>query len=236
MDGEQPMSELLYTWAGRVSYQVACRWQEALAALRKDQQLPDVLLALEHPPTYTAGTRTLPEHLPSAKALATAGAVFHRSSRGGSVTFHGPGQLVGYPIVHLDAIGGDLHRYLRVLEEALLRTLAGWGIQAGRDPQYTGVWVGSAKIASIGVRVAKRVTMHGFALNLAPDLNAFRLITPCGITGRTVTSVAELGINPPSLAETAAAVARHLAVLLGHERTRPVSFAQLNMCSRLTTA
>jgi lipoate-protein ligase B len=216
------VSELLHTWAGLVSYQEAYQWQENLVARRSHNEIPDVFLTLEHPPTYTAGTRTLPEHLPQPELLAAGGVPFFRTNRGGSITYHGPGQLVGYPIVHLASVEYDLHRYLRLLEEVCLRIINEWGILGRRDPNYTGVWVGEDKIASIGVRVTHRVAMHGFALNIRPDLTAFQQITTCGIQGRGVTSLAKLGVKVPSLPEVAVLAASHLTTLLKHQDWRTV--------------
>jgi lipoic acid synthetase len=155
------------------------------------------------------------------------GAAFFHTQRGGSITYHGPGQLVGYPIVHLSCLNYDLHQYLRVLEEACIRALADWGVQATRDSDYTGVWVNQEKIVSIGVRVSRKVAMHGFALNITPELGAFNLITPCGINGRGITSLAALGVKTPALPDAANTVARHLADMLGHKDRRTVSIDTL---------
>lgn len=210
------MSELLCGWFGRKPYVTALDWQHMLLEKRARQLMPDVLLTLEHPPTYTAGTATKPEHLPPVEDLTQSGAAFYRSGRGGSITYHGPGQLIGYPIIHLSAVNYDVHRYLRLLEEACIRVLAKWGIAAHRDAPYTGVWVQGTKIAAIGVRVSRRVAMHGLAINVHPDLAAFERITPCGIQGKGVTSMANLGINPPPLHDVAQELCRQLAKLSGH--------------------
>lgn len=219
------MNALRFSWAGRVDYLTAYRWQSTLVRARSENRISDTLLALEHPPTFTAGTGTLLAHLPSDAALAQHGAAFYRSDRGGSITFHGPGQLVGYCIVHLASLDYDLHRYLRVLEEALLLTLQDWGISATRRAGYTGIWVEDGKIASIGIRVTRRVAMHGFSLNLTTNLAPFDDIVPCGLVGQDVSSVVALGITPPSLPSAAAKIASHLAILLGHvlqEATYPL--------------
>lgn len=222
------MSELLFGWFGQVSYEMALRWQHMLLDMRAQQMVPDMLLTLEHPPTYTVGTATKPEHLPSVEYLTQNGAAFYRSSRGGSITYHGPGQVVGYPIIHLAAVDYDVHRYLRLLEETCIRVLAQWGISAHREAKYTGVWVNGAKIAAIGVRVSRRVAMHGLAINVNPDLTAFNLITPCGIADKGVTSIANLGIIPPPLPVVAQELGYQLAKLLGRQvREDAKSLAQI---------
>lgn len=212
----------MYTWAGHhVGYDVAHTWQETLVSLRAQKKIPDYMLALEHMPTYTAGRTTRREHMPSEHA--TRDAAFFLTNRGGSVTYHGPGQLVGYPIVHSDTVKGDIHAYLRMIEEALIRTLADLRVAATRQPGYTGVWVDGAKIASIGIRVTRRVFMHGFALNVHPDLDAFAAIIPCGIEYCRMTSLKALGLSTPPLTEVAASVADHLRSVLGHSACRYIA-------------
>jgi len=139
-------------------------------------------------------------------------------ARGGDVTWHGPGQLVGYPIVALDRVDRDLHRWLRTLEEALIRGVARWGVQGGRREGLTGVWVGDAKLASVGVAVRRWVAYHGFALNVLTDLSGFSLIHPCGLKGVRMTSMAELlGDGAPEMSEIRSAVSHELAALLGYD-------------------
>lgn len=156
--------------------------------------MPDTLLLLEHPPTITLGRGTDGADLLSdAPTLAARGIALVRTDRGGEITYHAPGQLVGYPILDLRAHGQDLHRYLRDLEEALIRALAPFGLNGERVPGLTGVWVGGAKIAAIGIKVSRWVSTHGFALNVSPDLTPMRRdFVPCGIKDRGVTSLAEL--------------------------------------------
>ena len=174
--------------AGRVPYGEALDWQRRLAQDRIAGRLPhDVLLLLEHPPVITLGRSSHAEHL-----LAPDGAVeVFEIERGGDVTYHGPGQLVGYPIIDLTNHRQDLHWYLRTLEQALIEGLARLGIPAERKPGFTGVWTaqGQRKIGSIGVHVKQWVTWHGFALNVTTDLAAFCRIVPCGIAGVEMTSV-----------------------------------------------
>ena len=178
--------------AGLVPYAEALDWQRNLAQARIEGRLPnDLLLLLEHPPVVTLGRNSQDSHV-----LQPAGVEVFEVERGGDVTFHGPGQLVGYPIIDLSGYKQDLHWYLRTLEQALIDALATLGIPAERNPGYTGVWTrgGGRKIASIGVHVKKWVTWHGFALNVATDLAHFDRIVPCGIPGVVMTSVEkELG-------------------------------------------
>jgi lipoyl(octanoyl) transferase len=200
-------------WAGLLPYQAAWDWQRQLAAARSAGSGPDTLLLLEHPPTITLGRAARREHiLLPPDELERRGVALVESDRGGDVTYHAPGQLVGYPVLKLARYGGGLYRYLRGLEDVLIQVLASYGIAGGRVEGLTGVWVDTrgtppdhdspqfdAKIAAIGVRLsASGVTSHGFALNIAPDLQGFAQIIPCGIRGRSVTSLERLlGAAPP---------------------------------------
>ena len=171
--------------AGCVPYADALAWQRRLADARITHRLAhDLLLLLEHPPVITLGRTAHDAHVLSAGGIDVVAV-----ERGGDVTYHGPGQLVGYPIIDLSGLRPDLHWYLRTLEEALIAGLAGLGIPGERRPGYTGVWTRGRKIASIGVHVKQWVTWHGFALNVTTDLAAFDRIVPCGIAGVTMTSV-----------------------------------------------
>lgn len=206
---------------GLVEYSTAWDYQEQLLAAtlaiktsnrhaaetgQPLQATPNHLLLCQHPHVYTLGKSGKPEHLLlDDAALAAHGATFHRINRGGDITYHGPGQLVGYPIFDLDNFFTDIHRYLRVLEEAVILTLADYGIVAGRIAGLTGVWLdfeeGAAnprKICAMGVKCSRWVTMHGFAFNIHPDLSYFGHIIPCGITDKAVTSLQqELGYAVP---------------------------------------
>lgn len=195
-------------WLGRLSYENALALQEEIVARKAaDLSLPDELLLLEHEPVYTIG-RTPDQS--SLRAPAVAGAAENigahlpyplvQINRGGQATYHGPGQLVGYPLLDLRPRGQDLHRYLRNLEEVLIALLAEYGVGGERREGMTGVWVGGRKIASIGVGVRKWISMHGFALNVSGDLAAFGAITPCGLNGVEMTSVSrecgrEIGVE-----------------------------------------
>ncbi len=177
---------------GLADYASVWALQRDLVWRRQRGEVPDVLLLVEHPPVVTCGRATKPEHLLVPRdTLRRLGFEVFDVERGGSVTYHGPGQLVGYPIVDLRAYDENVVGYVRMLEESLIRTLRGYGVQAVRRAGFTGVWVGEEKVAAIGVAVKRRVTMHGFALNVHPDLDHFRVINPCGI-GYTPTSLHKL--------------------------------------------
>jgi len=185
------MSMLEIARCGRVPYDVALRWQEALVA-RRLAGADDVLLLLEHPPVYTLG-RGADERFVGAAAGGHVPVV--RVGRGGQVTYHGPGQLVGYPVIGLRDLRPDVRWYVRGLEQVLIDALGDVGIAAGRRDGLTGVWVGARKIGSIGVGIRRWVTWHGFALNVSADLSGFAAITPCGIEGVTMTSVEREGVS-----------------------------------------
>jgi len=177
---------------GLVDYEEAWALQRRLVESCRETGEQHLLL-LEHPPTYTLGARGRQEHLLlSEEALASLGASVHRTDRGGDVTFHGPGQLVAYPILDLRRWGQGPLWYVRSLETVLIETLAAFGIEGRRVPGRPGVWVGEAKIAAIGVHVSRGVTSHGFALNVDPDLTFFSHIVPCGLPGVSMTSIAKV--------------------------------------------
>lgn len=185
---------------GEVEYNSAWELQRELVRQRSAGLVGDTLLLLSHPHTYTLGRATKEGHiLASAETLAEQGVAVIESDRGGDITYHGPGQIVGYPILKLSRHGGDLIRYLRMIEDTLIQVLASYEIEAGRIPGLTGVWVGEEKICAIGVKLsASGVTHHGFAFNLATDLRFFQQIIPCGIEGKGVTSLQRLlGYTPP---------------------------------------
>lgn len=180
-------------WMGRVPYGEALELQRQKAAARRRGEAGDCLLLLEHPAVITLGRGGKREHLRvEEEVLGARGIEVWDVERGGDVTFHGPGQLVGYPILDLIQHGGDLHRYARQLEEVVIRTLRAYGIDGQRSAGRTGVWVRGAKIASIGVHVSRWVSRHGFALNVSTDLGAFDLIIPCGLRGIRMISMATL--------------------------------------------
>lgn len=175
---------------GIIDYQTAWAWQKSLQQERiNDPDRSDVLILLEHPPVYTLGTGSSLEFLKFDPAQSEY--ELHRVERGGEVTYHCPGQIVGYPILNLRYYQQDLHWYLRQLEEVIVRVLALNNLIGVRIDGLTGVWVEGRKIAAIGIKVSKWITMHGFALNVCPDLTGFDRIVPCGISDRSVCSMAE---------------------------------------------
>jgi lipoyl(octanoyl) transferase len=197
---------------GRIPYAEGLEVQARLVAERQAGHVPDTLLLLEHEPVFTLGRNARTENLLlSADALRARGFSVFETGRGGDVTYHGPGQVVGYPILDLGPDRRDVHRYVRDLEETMIRTCADHGIGAGRVPGLTGAWVGDLKIGAIGVRIARWVTSHGFALNVSTDLSPFGLIVPCGIRGRGVTSLEQLVGQEVELDGVMTRLAGHLA-------------------------
>lgn len=180
---------------GVISYTEGLEIQKALVEQRKAGAIPDQLLLLEHPPVITLGVKSRNDRshiVASPDLLASEGVEVFETGRGGDVTYHGPGQLVGYPIIDLKPDRCDVHQYVRDLEEVMIRMAAAFGVEAGRIPGLTGAWVGNEKLAAIGVRIARWVTSHGFAFNVNTALNHFDLIVPCGITDKGITSLAKL--------------------------------------------
>ena len=205
---------------GTVPYAEALELQAQLVQQRRDGAIADQLLLLEHPPVITLGVKTRHDRshvLASDHALRARGVEIYETGRGGDVTYHGPGQLVGYPILHLQPDRRDVHRYVRDLEEVLIRAVASFGIEASRAPGLTGVWVGSEKIAAIGVRISRWITSHGFALNVDTDLSHFDLIVPCGIRGRGVTSMQRLLGRTVGLVAASEAVERSFMAIFDRQ-------------------
>jgi lipoyl(octanoyl) transferase len=199
---------------GRVAYADALALQRELVGARQAGETGDLLLLVEHPHVLTLGVRGdggRSHILASADVLAARSVAVYETGRGGDITYHGPGQLVGYPIIDLKPDRRDVHRYVRDLEEVLIRVAADYEIDAERVPGLTGVWVGRSKLAAIGVRIARWVTSHGFALNVTTDLDYFNLIVPCGVADRGVTSLAALLSREVSQAEVEDRVVRHFA-------------------------
>ena len=212
------MTKLRTRWLGRLPYTEAWDLQRAFHEGRVlGRSSDDYLLLLEHPPVFTIGRNGDSSNLLVGMAAAhERGAEVHHVDRGGDITFHGPGQLVGYPIVGLDD-PKQIVPYVRKIEEVLIRTVAAFGIEAWREEGLTGVWTTMGKVAAIGVRVSRRVTMHGFALNLHPDMSYFGMMNPCGITDRSVTSLSELVGRKISLEEAVEAVEPHFVDVFGYE-------------------
>ena len=208
----------LISYPHPVPYAEALDKQYALAEQRGRGAVPDTLLLLEHPSTITLGRRAQDTDLLASETdLLAQGIAVERVDRGGEITYHGPGQLVGYPVLDLRRHGQDLHKYLRDLEEVLIQTLAAFGLNGERVPGRTGVWVSDRKIAAIGIKVSRWISLHGFALNIAADLAPFRtLFVPCGIHDKDVTSLKELlGADTPARTEVEAVLLQKFAVILG---------------------
>lgn len=206
---------------GNIPYEDGLALQARLVEDRRSGAIPDTLLLLEHPPVITLGVKTRrgPNHIvASEETLAGAGVSVHETGRGGDVTYHGPGQLVGYPILDLAPDRKDVHVYVRDIEEVLIRTAAAFDIEAKRVPGLTGVWVGpdgrEEKLAAIGIRISRWITSHGFALNVSTNLDHFNLIVPCGIVDRQVTSLEKLLGRKVSMTEAEQAV-EHAFLTLG---------------------
>jgi lipoyl(octanoyl) transferase len=180
---------------GVIPYAEGLEIQKQLVEQRRAGEIPDQLLLLEHPPVITLGVKTRNNRsniVAASSTLEAEGVEVYESGRGGDVTYHGPGQLVGYPIIDLKPDRCDVHRYVRDIEEVMIRTAASFGIEASRLAGLTGAWVGNEKLAAIGVRIARWITSHGFAFNVNTTLNHFDLIVPCGISDKGVTSLQKL--------------------------------------------
>ena len=180
-------------YLGVIPYELALKLQQIWVQARAEGKIPDVLLLLQHPPVFTTGRfRGEEDIIVSAETLTQWGiAVFH-SNRGGGITYHGPGQLVGYPILNLKENGLGVHEYIWKLEAVIIRLLLALGIQSHRVAEYPGVWVGEEKVCSLGIHVSRHTTMHGFALNVSTALRHFEYIMPCGIKGSVMTSISKL--------------------------------------------
>jgi lipoyl(octanoyl) transferase len=207
---------------GLIGYAEANALQKRVVAARKAGAIEDALLLCEHPPVITLGKSGKRENLlASEHVLRQKGVEFHASDRGGDITYHGPGQIVGYPILNLGAIRRDVVWYVRMLEEAMIRATAEFGITAERVAGKTGIWVGAGsteeKLAAIGVRISRWVTSHGFAYNVSTDLRNFDLIVPCGIADRKATSLEKLLGRSVNEREVAPRIAKHLGEVLGLE-------------------
>jgi lipoyl(octanoyl) transferase len=202
-----------------VGYEEGWSLQRRLVEERLAERRLDTLVLLEHPPVYTIGRTGRPEHWGGNDAsLQASGIAVHHVERGGSITYHGPGQVVGYPVLRLADYCPGPKRYMHLLEEVLIRTLADWGLKAMRRDRLTGVWVehaGPAKIGAMGVRIIRGITMHGFALNVHVELTPFRRIAPCGLTGCRVTSMAELLAIVPDITEVKRRLADHFCDVFG---------------------
>jgi len=213
-------------WLGTVPYADGVDLQKRLVEQRKIDAIPDQLLLLEHPPVITLGVKTRDDRthiVATPQALENEGVEVFESGRGGDVTYHGPGQLVGYPIIDLRPDRCDVHRYVRDLEEVLIQAVARFNVIAERTPGLTGIWVGDKKLAAIGVRIARWITSHGFALNVTTKLEHFDLIVPCGITDKGVTSLARLTGQHLGVQSVIPAVSAAFATVFDRALVSPVS-------------
>jgi lipoyl(octanoyl) transferase len=205
---------------GLIDYGDALSLQRELVEDRRADRIPDTLLLLQHPPVITLGVKARGERrhvLASPESLHRAGVAMFETGRGGDVTYHGPGQLVGYPIIDLRPDRCDVHRYVRDLEDVLIQTSGRFGVEAGRLAGLTGVWAGGSKLAAIGVRISRWITSHGFAYNVTPNLEHFSWIVPCGIADRGVTSLALLTGSEIRMSQVEDEVAASFAATFGRQ-------------------
>lgn len=209
---------------GTIEYRAALELQDALVEARQQERIGDVILLLEHPSVYTLGRGANEKFI----VASLQDAPIYRVSRGGQVTYHGPGQLVGYPILKLEGGARDVHRYLRTLEQVLIDALAKCEIAAGRRDGLTGVWIEKRKIASIGVGIRRWTTLHGFAINVTNDLACFDAIVPCGIENCVMTSLAAEGRPEIAFETFADLVERQFASVFGYDKIRTIGAAELH--------
>ena len=212
------MRQLEVRRLGVVSYAEALAMQRTLVEERRAGRVPDLLLLLQHPPVITVGVKGdggRSNVVATPERLAQLGIEIHETGRGGDVTYHGPGQLVGYPILDLRPDRCDVHRYVRDVEEVMIRVCADYGVAAGRIAGLTGTWVGAEKIGAIGIRISRWITSHGFAFNVSTDLGHFALIVPCGINDRGVTSLEKATGRAVPLREVEDAIAGRFADVFG---------------------
>lgn len=220
------MRELEVRRLGVVPYAEALAMQRALVEERRADRVPDLLLLLEHPPVLTVGVRGdggRSNIVATEQRLADLGIEIHETGRGGDVTYHGPGQVVGYPIVDLRPDRCDVHRYVRDVEEVMIRVCADYGLKAGRIAGLTGAWIGAEKIGAIGIRISRWITSHGFAFNVSTNLDHFTLIVPCGISDRGVTSIQKATGRQVPLAEVEDRLATHFCEVFEFEGTSSLS-------------
>jgi lipoyl(octanoyl) transferase len=218
------MRDIAVSRLGVVSYADGLALQERLVQDRKAGRIPDTLLLLQHPHVITVGVRKngASNIIAAAEHLAELGVEVLNSGRGGDVTYHGPGQIVGYPILDLRPDRQDVHRYVRDLEEVMIRTCAEFGVRANRIAGLTGAWVGNDKIGAIGVRISRWITSHGFAFNVNSNLDFFTLIVPCGIADRGVTSLAKVTGHNHELSTVEDAIVRHVLDVFGSRAAESV--------------
>lgn len=218
------MQSLWFTDLGLIDYQECFELQKRLVDLRLEERIEDTLLLLEHTPTITLGTSGGEDSLlATPERLESAGVKVYHTNRGGNITYHGPGQLVGYPIFDLRSHGKDAHLLLRNLEQAVIDCLADFGISGEAVPGYTGVWVGGDKICSIGVAVRRWISYHGFALNVNPDFRHWSLIHPCGLVGKQVTSIERILGHDPGMDAVKRSITDKIAKIFGYDQVEEKS-------------
>jgi lipoyl(octanoyl) transferase len=211
-------------WLGLVDYEEGLTLQQAFFTARNENIVTDTLFLLEHPHVITLGRNAKNANLIADNELLTKLNVsVHQTGRGGDITYHGPGQIVGYPIINLAPDRCDVHRYVRDLEEVMIRAAADFGVKAERVKGLTGIWVGREKLGAIGVRISRWITMHGFAFNVNTNLDYFKLIVPCGISDRGVTSLAQLAGAPVDMAAARSSLAKHFGAVFDCEiKEKPI--------------
>jgi lipoyl(octanoyl) transferase len=205
---------------GTVGYPEALAMQRALVEERRADRVPDLLILLQHPAVITLGVKGdggRSNVVATSDRLSELGIAVEETGRGGDVTYHGPGQIVGYPIIDLRPDRQDVHRYVRDLEEVMIRTCAGYGLEAGRIAGLTGTWIGAEKIGAIGVRISRWITSHGFAFNVSTRLDHFQLIVPCGISDRGVTSLEKATGRTIPIEEVEERIVEHFASVFDSE-------------------
>ena len=219
---------LIYSNLGMVDYKEAWDLQRTIFNQVVDGETQDTLILLEHPHTYTLGKVADKKNLVSGKDYLEKNKIsVFEIDRGGDITYHGPGQIVGYPIIKLEDWQKDTHKYLRALEEVIIMTCKNYGLDAGRNPKYTGVWISNKKIAAIGVKISRWVTMHGFAFNLNTDLSLFKGIIPCGISDKEVTSLKkELG-REINISDVKVLLLENFKSVFGYDSVNEISEAEL---------
>lgn len=227
--------QLLYCNLGLIDYKEAWDLQKETFELRVNNKIPDIIYLLEHPNTYTFGKSADHKNLIGSEEYLSANKIsVYDIDRGGDITYHGPGQIVGYPIINLEEWQQDTHKYLRALEEIIIKTCAEYGIDSARIPKYTGVWVEDRKIAAIGIKVTRWITMHGFAFNINTDLSFFSGIIPCGISDKEVTSVKKELNKDISIDETKAKLVGNFKDVFGYTDVTQVTKEEI-FSTNLTT-
>jgi lipoyl(octanoyl) transferase len=228
MANQSIFKELIYSDLGMIDYKSAWDLQKKIFELRINNKIDDVLLLLEHPHTYTLGKVAKKEHLISSEKYVEENKIdIFEIDRGGDITYHGPGQVVGYPIINLNNWYKDSHKYLRVLEEIIILTCSQYGLKCERNPKYTGVWINDEKIAAIGVKISRWVTMHGFAFNVNTDLSFFNGIIPCGINDKSITSLSKKLDNNVEINEVKAKLLSNFKNILDYKTVSTLTADEL---------